>query len=283
MKYFVSLSGENPSPSPLQQFAGVGLVRGEFILRDRQESIAKDSAAFALQRYLEDVCQTFAGRPVWYRMVDLWSDEARTLEGAGEIPFETNPILGVRGLRRMPEAPELLQAELSAIAKVAQEHGNLHVMAPFVSDADDFNTFIGYLEQYNWPNRFGTMLETPSSILETEMLLDLGASNFLIGMNDLTCLMLGKERGDQELKTHRSLWKAIDFVRNTVSDRAEWGVAGSLTKDILEKAKVNDVPYVSVHYSELDEVLGVDPETLPDRNHVNQVRARTRRRTSEPN
>jgi hypothetical protein len=33
-----------------------------------------------------------------------------------------------------------------------------------------------------------------------------GTSNLLIGFNDLSSLMLGRERGGDELKLHRAMW-----------------------------------------------------------------------------
>lgn len=74
-----SLSGEDPANPALQSLAGVGLLRGEFIFRSRGQPVDHPAAMQALGDYLERTCQAHAKKPVWYRLCDLWSDEADAL------------------------------------------------------------------------------------------------------------------------------------------------------------------------------------------------------------
>ena len=134
LHFRLSLSGEPVDGLAEMPFEAVGLLRGEFLLRERLESLRVPAAREALQRYLDRVTREFAGRPVWYRLVDLWSDEAATLAGTPPEQREHNPMLGQRGIRRGLADRRLLEAELALVTEVARDHPNLHILVPFVQD-----------------------------------------------------------------------------------------------------------------------------------------------------
>lgn len=71
MELRLSLSGESPNESELTALAGVGLLRGEFILRDLEKDISQPSCQRALQTYLEELSIAFSPKPVGYRFIDL--------------------------------------------------------------------------------------------------------------------------------------------------------------------------------------------------------------------
>lgn len=275
MQIRVSLSGEEPTAKPLQELDGVGLLRGEFIFRARGEYITIKAALDELQGYLERTCLAFSPRPIWYRLCDFWSDEANVLIGNNLQEEEGNPIVGLRGIRRGLAAPDTLRRELAAVAEVAMRFDNLHVLFPFVQDADELAEGRRFLEEIRWPNRFGTMLEIPSAVFEATRFVEAGASNLLVGMNDLTCLLLGRERGSPALKLHRAVWWAIDHLAASLPINTEWGIGGSLTQEILAEAQLRGVPYVTLHYADLPHLLNTDPGDLPDLNLVRVVKTKT--------
>lgn len=271
----ISLSGECPSDPPLLNLAGVGLVRGEFLFRDREVYVTNEQARADLATYVSGICRVFAGKPVWYRLSDFWSDEANVLQGNPHIEDEANPIVGMRGIRRVLAYPQDFALEVEEIAGVARTHPNLHLLFPFVQDGDEMADGIQLCRRAGWRGRFGSMIETPSAIFCAADIVKAGATNLLVGLNDLTCLLLARERGSNEMKLHHAVWKAVAVVRDSVSG-TEWGIAGSLSRDIIRRAENFGVPYVSVHYGELPDVLGVPPVELVDLDFVRRVKEKTR-------
>jgi signal transduction protein with GAF and PtsI domain len=156
------------------------------------------------------------------------------------------------------------------------------LLLSFVGDADEFSRAADLIYRAQWPNRIGCMMEVPSAILDVDRLVSAGATNFLMGLNDLTCLLTGSERGSATYdKLHRSVWWCVDHLRERLDNKVEWGIAGSLPKAVLSMAETRGVPYVSVHYSELPDLLGIDKERLADADLVNETRTRTRDRAAE--
>ena len=79
----------------------------------------------AYRRFLEWA----AGRPVTIRTLDVGGDKPiRGLTPEGE----SNPFLGLRGIRLTLARPESFVSQLRALARAAV-HGNLKVMLPMVT------------------------------------------------------------------------------------------------------------------------------------------------------
>lgn len=277
MELRLSLSGEPVEALSSLPFAGVGLLRGEFILRERCESLRVPEAANAVQRYLYQVCQEFKGREVWYRLVDLWSDEARTLVGSPAKEFEHNPMLGQRGIRPGLIDRRLMQLELALVAEVANSCPNLHVLTPFVQDASEFALIADMLAAAGHPNRIGSMLEIPSAAMDAASFARAGATNLLIGLNDLSCLLLGRDRGPQDMKLHPALWRVVEGVRDSMPTNIDWGLGGALSEAVLARAAVACVPYVCLHYADAPALAGLPPEAFPHTDYVRKVKEITAR------
>jgi len=279
MEMRVSLSGENPhKAAAFSGFAAVGLLRAEFLLREGLQSFRSPGMAAHVRSYVTATCQAFAGRPVWYRLADLWSDEAAVLTPSQDEPREQNPLLGHRGLRRALADPELFALEMDIITQVATEHQNLHLLFPFVSDAEEFAEAATFARHCGWPNRLGVMIETPAAILEAPRFVEEGACNFLVGLNDLSCLMLGRERGAAKMKEHRAVQAAIAMLREALGEgskggKKEWGIGGSLTPSLLSMAKAQGAGYATIHYAETPDLVpdfAAEPEELGLQRRIKQ-------------
>jgi phosphoenolpyruvate-protein kinase (PTS system EI component) len=285
MNLRVSLSGERPDGNLDElwtTFEAVGLIRGEFLQRRMGDYLTVSSMMDQVATYIAEIAEYFSPRPVWYRTTDLWTNEANPLRGIDKVWEEESPIIGRRGLRRGLLLPDAFETEAHAITSVAARHKNLHVLLPFVGSADEFSRGAEILARAGWPNRIGCMLEIPSAILEVERFAAAGATNLMLGLNDLTCLLTGSERGsDYYDKLHRSVWWCVDHVCERLDGKVEWGIAGSLSKPVLEIARSHNVPYVSLHYCELPELLGVDKGKLIDIDVVLDTRIKTRERAAE--
>ena len=84
-----------------------------------------------------------------YRRVVRWAEGKpvvlRTVDAGGDKPVpgftvdESNPFLGLRGIRLALARPEIFRTQIRALLRVAAE-GNVSVMLPMVSVASASNT-----------------------------------------------------------------------------------------------------------------------------------------------
>ncbi|WP_330961994.1 putative PEP-binding protein [Photobacterium sp. 53610] len=278
----LTLSGEKFSSDLAHQVCGVGLLRSEYLLRYLGSNFCSRSVCTKVAEYVDLVASIAAPQPVWYRLADLWSDEANPLIGTRTIVIETNPLVGLRGIRRGLEDQVIFEDELSLIVDLARTHRNLHVLTPFVADATQFAAVVQILEKLGWPNRVGTMIEIPSAVLDIEAFIQEGATNLLVGLNDLTSLLLGAERSScYYSKNHPAVVCMLRMVAKAVAKRVEWGIGGELDSSIIETAEKEGADYVSVPYYQANCLLGIPKNILPELEFVSDVRKITRQRSQE--
>ena len=280
MKYRLSLSGEAVVAAERalhDRFDGIGLIRGEYLQRAEQEFIERPTMQRRLGDYVHEVASAYDPRPVWYRVADLWSDEANPLDGVDFVAQEDNPVVGIRGIRRGLLHPQALRTELALLSEIGRAKRNLLILFPFVGDADEFSRALDYAEAQGWHGPAGSMVEIPSAVLDAQRLIQRGATNLLVGLNDLTCLMLGAARGTPFYdKRHRAVQWALGEVANEAGQACEWGIGGSLTKNLLEAARSLGAHYATLHYHELPELIDVPSQQLHALGWVDSVRRITR-------
>ncbi len=104
---------------------GIGLVRTEFLFEASQGSPDEDTQ-YAVYRRILDWAE---GRPVTIRTLDAGGDKpivGLTVDG------ESNPFLGLRGIRLSLARPEVFRVQLRALSRAAV-HGALKVMLPMIT------------------------------------------------------------------------------------------------------------------------------------------------------
>lgn len=276
MEMMLSLSGERPPVSISGRFTGVGLIRGEYLLRGTEEYITVSSCQARVAEYLDWVAMRIAPHPVWYRMTELTTDEANTLVGIDAVITEADPMKGLRGLRRGLAYPQAFGLEVKVVAEVARQRPNLHLLLPYVMDADEFGRGVDLASKVQWPNQIGSMLEIPSAIDDVARFVDVGATMLLLGFNDLSALITGASRQTHDTKLHPAVWRSVAAVQAAVPAGFCWGIAGNLTRAVLDRAETEQVPFVSLHYSELDMLLGIPRDELPGYHYVNSTKIKTR-------
>jgi phosphoenolpyruvate-protein phosphotransferase (PTS system enzyme I) len=164
---------------------GVGLVRTEFLCRTQggvfDEAIQYDAYC--------RIVEWAAGRPVTVRTLDAGGDKpipGFTIDG------ESNPFLGVRGIRLSLARPDALLIQLRALVRAAAS-GPLKIMLPMVTvprelaDASRLlDTALAEVAARGLPARrppLGIMVEVPAAALD---ITSFAADFFSIGSNDLT-------------------------------------------------------------------------------------------------
>ncbi len=192
---------------------GVGLLRGEFMVSDALDGrhpralIAAGQSAEFVDRMAESlttIAAAFTPRPVIYRTMDFRSNEFRQLTGGEEYePHEENPMIGYRGCYRYIKDPETFALELAVLARVREEHRNLHLMIPFVRTTWELEACLEAIDQsplgHHRDLKRWVMAEVPSIIPRIADYAALGIVGVSIGSNDLTQLMLGVDRDSEIL------------------------------------------------------------------------------------
>ncbi|MGX7826715.1 putative PEP-binding protein [Actinokineospora sp. 24-640] len=179
----VNIGGE-PGGNP--EAEGVGLFRTEFLFLDRAEapSVAEQRGAYGA------VFAAYPGRPVVVRTLDAGADKPLPFATAADEP---NPALGVRGYRTVRRNPDLLSAQLEAIAAAAADHAaDVRVMAPMIATCAEAAAFAASARAAGLA-AVGVMIEIPAAALRAPEIL--AEVDFVsVGTNDLAQYTFAADR-----------------------------------------------------------------------------------------
>jgi phosphotransferase system enzyme I (PtsI) len=177
---------------------GVGLYRTELLFLDATTAPDEDSQIAAYRK----VFAGFPGARVVIRVLDAGAD--KPLAFLAPEP-EPNPALGVRGLRALRRAPQVLRTQLSAIAAAARDtEAEVWVMAPMIADADEAAWFVEQVTAHGLAHA-GVMVEIPSAALLADQILAVAAF-VSIGTNDLAQYGLAVDRQAGGLAALQDPW-----------------------------------------------------------------------------
>ncbi|UTT65490.1 phosphoenolpyruvate--protein phosphotransferase [Janibacter sp. CX7] len=189
-----------------QDVEGVGLFRTEFVVLSASTAPTVDEQAEVYRRVLTP----FGSRRVVVRTLDAGADKPLAFADLGP---EDNPALGRRGLRLSMARPDLLDAQLEALAVAARDTGaDVRVMAPMVATVDEARWFAARVRGHGLPSA-GAMIEVPAAALRSRHLLaDLDFAS--IGTNDLSQYALAADRMQGELADLLDPWQPalLDLV-----------------------------------------------------------------------
>ena len=282
IKYQLGLSSEPITENPYALLSGVGLLRGEYLCRYRGEYFTVDSCRKYITSYIKKVLNIFSPQEVWYRTSEFSCEEINILKGCDYFCYEKQSLFGNRGIRRSILYPEAFDFELEIISRISQQHSNLNILFPFVTDDTEIKYCVSRLESHGFANLYGTMLEIPASYYYIESFLDLGITNFTIGLNDLTTFIFGVRRGYPGYNiNHKIIYSFIENIVSKVNNRATVSIAGYLNKEFVENAKNLGVQNLILHYSDLSEILDISLSNLPYHNHLKKIKQKERQRLKE--
>lgn len=218
--------------------AGIGLLRSEFQYLGR-ENYPRENELF---RAYKQLAETMGDRLTVIRTSDLGADKQASYL---DIPEETNPIMGNRGIRLCLDRKRMFKAQLRAIYR-ASAYGNLAIMYPMVSseaEMDEIEEIIGEvkegLKEKEIPFRdiqTSIMIETPAAVMISRELAK--RVDFLsIGTNDLTQYTLAMDRQNPLLKNkyddhHPAILRMIRMVVEAAhAEGKKAGICGEIAAD----------------------------------------------------
>ena len=213
---------------------GVGLMRSEFLFRDGAPLPDEETQFQAYRRVLQ-----WAGdKPVTIRTLDIGGDKPIR----GLTPeAESNPFLGLRGVRLTLARPDVFQVQLRALARAAV-FGNLSVMLPMVTIAEEISASAALLAEVVAALNaegvackappLGIMVEVPAAAIAPELFT--AAAFFSIGSNDLAQYVTAASRdGGAVSSLHDVPHPAVlKLIHNLVSFASQHSMPISICGDM---------------------------------------------------
>ncbi|MCE4053848.1 phosphoenolpyruvate--protein phosphotransferase [Pseudomonas sp. Au-Pse12] len=214
---------------------GIGLLRTELIFMAHPQAPDEATQEAEYRRVLDGL----AGRPLVVRTLDVGGDKPLPY---WPIAKEENPFLGVRGIRLTLQRPLIMEAQLRALLRSA-DNRPLRIMFPMVGSVEEWRQARDMTERLRREIpvadlQLGIMIEVPSAALLAPVLAK-EVDFFSVGTNDLTQYTLAIDRGHPSLSAqadglHPAVLQLIDITVRAAHAHGKWvGVCGELAADPL--------------------------------------------------
>jgi len=236
VEVFANIGESAGVASAVEQGAeGIGLLRTELIFMAHPQAPDEATQEAEYRRVLDGL----AGRPLVVRTLDVGGDKPLPYWPIAE---EENPFLGVRGIRLTLQRPQIMEAQLRALLRSA-DNRPLRIMFPMVGSVDEWRAARDMTERLRLEIpvadlQLGIMIEVPSAALLAPVLAK-EVDFFSVGTNDLTQYTLAIDRGHPTLSAqadglHPAVLQLIDITVRAAHAHGKWvGVCGELAADPL--------------------------------------------------
>ena len=220
---------------------GIGLFRTEYLFLNRTVAPTEEEQTKAYSA----VVKALEPKPVVIRIADIGGDRLSQL-GVEGPKNETNPFMGLRGVRLFLRHLDLFKTQLRSILRSASR-GNVKVLIPMVSSIGEIHSARRLLnlaqaelhaEGVEIPKKveLGIMVEIPSAALLLDNFLPL--LDFIsIGTNDLIQYTLAVDRINEHVShlydpLHPAVIRLLDSVVQTAHKKGKWvNVCGEMASD----------------------------------------------------
>lgn len=230
---------------------GIGLLRTEFLFNEEKPSFKMQVTAYTeIFSYFDDIT---------IRTLDIGGDKALPYI---HLPKENNPFLGIRGIRLFKTHPKIIEEQLHAIFKAANNE-TIKIMFPMVSSVEEFNDAKSFANkiakeyQIDISNiLFGIMVEVPSVLFLIEAFNEV-VDFYSIGTNDLTQYLFATERTHPTLKVDELssvIFTAIDSIVKKATKPVS--ICGELAsnKNAIAKLLELDIKSLSVSVKSIAQI-----------------------------
>jgi phosphoenolpyruvate-protein phosphotransferase len=236
VEVFANIGESAGVASAVEQGAeGIGLLRTELIFMAHPQAPDEATQEAEYRRVLDGL----GGRPLVVRTLDVGGDKPLPYWPIAE---EENPFLGVRGIRLTLQRPQIMEAQLRALLRSADNRA-LRIMFPMVGSVDEWRAARDMTERLRLEIpvadlQLGIMIEVPSAALLAPVLAK-EVDFFSVGTNDLTQYTLAIDRGHPTLSAqadglHPAVLQLIDITVRAAHAHGKWvGVCGELAADPL--------------------------------------------------
>lgn len=203
---------------------GCGLFRTEFLYLNADHLPTEEEQ----YQIYKKVLIAFQEKPVTLRTLDIGGDKQLSCM---ELPQESNPFLGVRGLRLCLIHEDLFRVQIRAVLR-ASVHGKLQVMLPMVGSLDEvrrakviFAEVGAELDQAGIPwdkdIPLGIMVEVPSIALISDLVAD-EVAFASVGTNDLCQYLTASDRMNAAVKSyhqdyHPAMFRTLGIIARAFS------------------------------------------------------------------
>ncbi len=205
---------------------GIGLFRSEFVYMGEMSGPVRYEEQLGIYRRL---ARLTGRRPAVIRTLDMGTeDHPYFTRLAGE-----GPVLGLRGIRLSLDRPQLFRDQARAIVSARRE-GNLRILLPMISSADELVTARGLIRQVERevseetgfepesPIQVGAMIEVPSAVLVLDGICR-HADFVSVGSNDLIQFTLAVDRSSDLLSSlfnplHPAILQSLERVARVASE-----------------------------------------------------------------
>lgn len=174
---------------------GVGLVRTEYLLSEREDFPSEDEQF----TYYSHIFENMGHRETIIRVMDIGGDKAAKFL---RMPKEDNPFMGWRAVRILLEREDLFTTQLRAILRAGQGR-NYKIMFPMVTAISEWKQLREFTEKVTKDlgvecPPLGILFEVPLAILEIESFLkDIDFAS--IGTNDLLQYLSAADRNNTKV------------------------------------------------------------------------------------
>ncbi|HEX2933348.1 MAG TPA: phosphoenolpyruvate--protein phosphotransferase [Candidatus Binatia bacterium] len=200
---------------------GVGLLRIEELYLARELPPSEEDLFNELQRLISPLHD----KPVTIRLLDVGGDK---VVPSLRLPFESNPLLGRRGVRVLLAYPQLARTQLRTLLRLSQSQ-DVRILVPMVTLESDMAQMRELLAASarelgikNVPP-LGAMIETPAAALTVGQIAR--HADFLsVGTNDLTQYTLAAGRDNATVneyfeETHASMLRLLSIIIEEASGK----------------------------------------------------------------
>ncbi len=242
---------------------GIGLYRTEFLYLSSPILPSENDLFQDFKQIIDDM----SPYSTVIRTLDVGGD--KVLQGIEQEP-ESNPALGLRGIRMSLSNPHVFSVQLRAILR-ASLFGKVKILYPMVSGLDEIDQANRLLDEaksklesqqipFDEKTEVGVMIETPAAAMLVEDILK-NVDFISIGTNDLIQYLLAVDRTNENvahlyqpfhpaiLRTLKHIFEAANACGKEVSICGELGGDPLATMLLLGLGRVDE--------------LSMDPHSIP--------------------